>query len=251
MEERIWMERVMRMLLSAALLSACGEKQPPEPAGEPWAGLPPDQWPTILLTSHIRLGAMEFRDKANAFLIDVAGDTLAATCKHLFLAFENPDIQSIHFSGKLDSWTLYPRGSRADSFAVARLLNADAGEKIVKQYVINRDWLVFSLREKSPRVHPLKPRFGRLEKGTRVYLVGWTEDDGQQVIAGSLYESYDYKYLADFGGRDVGPFSGAPVLDADGRLVGIQSGAIGEMSWVNSTKYLKEVLERRPSRDAP
>ena len=47
------------------------------------------------------------------------------------------------------------------------------------------------------------------------------------------------------GDQDVSRFSGAPVIDTNGYLVGIHSGKIGDMSWVNSTKYLQEVLENR------
>lgn len=232
------------------LFLSCEDPPPPLPR-QPWIDLPPDQQPTILLTNRIRLGALEFDDKASAFLIDTGSDTLAATCKHLFLVFENPDIQAIDFADLLKSWTFYPRPSPDDSVRAAELLNADPDEKIIKRYIINRDWLIFSLAAPSPHLFPLEPRFGKLAKNEKVYLIGRGEDDLQQLIEGAIDETYDYTFTVDFGKRNVSPFSGSPVIDADGYLIGIHTGVISHYSWVNSTRYLQEVLESRETAELP
>ena len=236
---------VILLLLTGWVSFAC-EQPPPALPPQPWIDRPVDQWPTIALTSHIRLGPMDFRDRGGAFLIDTGTDTLAAAPKHLFLVFKNSDIQAIHFAGLPHSWTMSPQGDPSDSVVTRRLLNEDLQEKIIKQYLVNRDWLVFSVAAKVPSdIQPLKPRFGQLEKGQQVYLIGWTENGGQPVFTGTIYESYEYKYLIDFGEQDVAPFGGAPVVDNGGYLIGIHTGKIGEVSWVNSTRYLKEILESR------
>ena len=230
-------------IVAALQFLSCGKRPDPALPAESWISR--DPWPTIVLTSHIRFGPMEFHDKAGAFLIDTGTDTLAAAPKHLFLLFKNSDIQAIHFAGLPHSWTMYPRSNRADSSITRRLLNEDPQEKIIKQYVINRDWLVFSLAKNSPGIQPLKPRFGELEKDQQVHLIGWDASGGQPVFTGTIYETYKYKYLVDFGEQDVAPFSGAPVIDTSGYLVGMHTGKIGEVSWVNSTRYLKEILKGR------
>jgi hypothetical protein len=230
------------LLLLTPLVLSCKDPAPPLPR-QPWIDQPPDQQPTILLTNQIRLGAMEFDAKANAFLVDTGSDTLAATCKHLFLVFENPDIQAIDFADLLKSWTFHPRPAPDSSVRAARLLNADPNEEINKRYIINRDWLLFSLVAPSPHLFPLKPRFGKLAKNKKVYLLGRGEDGLQQLIEGAIDETYDYTFTVNFGERDVGPFSGSPVIDTDGYLVGIHTGVLGNYSWVNSTRYLQEVLE--------
>jgi len=237
MSAKIW----SFLLLLTPLFLSCEEPPPPLPR-QPWIDRPPARQPTILLTNRIRLGALEFDDKANAFLIDIGSATLAATCKHLFLAFENPDIQAIDFAGLLKSWTFYPRSSSDDSVRAAALLNADPDEKIIKRYIINRDWLQFSLAATSPHLFPLKPRFGKLAEKEKIYLIGRGEDLLQQLIEGVLDETYDYTFTVDFGERDVTPFSGSPVIDADGYLIGIHTGVLGNYSWVNSTRYLREFL---------
>ena len=233
------------LLIAATLLTLSCQRQQPTLPKEPWTDLPRDRWPTILLTSHIQLGSMDFRDKACAFLVDTGTDTLAAACKHLFLAFKNPDFQSIHFAGKLRNWSMYPRNNPEKSVVVDLLLNEDQEEEIIKQYVINRDWLIFSLKRSSPDILPLKPRYEKPSKGERLYLIGWAKEGEQRVYEGIIYQAYDYKFLVDMQDQDVSRFSGAPVIDTNGYLVGIHSGKIGDMSWVNSTKYLQEVLENR------
>jgi len=230
------------LLLLTPLLLSCKDPAPPLPR-QPWIDLPSAQQPAILLTNQIRLGAMEFDDKANAFLIDTGSDTLAATCKHLFLAFKNPDIQAIHFAGLLKSWAFNPQADPGHSVRAAALLNADPNEEINKRYIINRDWLLFSLTATTPHLFPLKPRFDKLAKNEKVYLIGRGEGDRQQLIAGVLDETYDYTFTVDFGERDVGPFSGSPIVDAGGYLIGIHTGVLGNYSWVNSTRYLQEILK--------
>jgi len=232
------------LIPAALVLLSCEQERPALPR-EPWMDLPQDQWPPIVLSNHIQLGGMNFQDKACAFLVHAGADTFAVTCKHLFLAFQSPDIQSIHFGGRLKTWAMYPKGSREDTILVDELLNADPDEKIIKQYVINRDWLIFSMAKKSFLIQPLRPRFGELEEDEKLYLIGWTEDDAQRAYEGKLYKAFDYKYLVDVDGRDLAGLSGAPVIDANGYLVGINSGGLGEFLWVNSTRYLKEVLENR------
>ena len=234
-----------RTAVAAMLLCcACARDLPPQ-IPEPWASEPVASWPQIVLTNDIRVGVQHHRGKGGAFLVASAGDTLAAATKHLLLALKGEQFQAVSFDGLDWRWTVYPRTSPADSVALSRLLNADPQEQLVKAYVVNRDWLVFELAGAAPAVQPLQLATAAPVPGQLVYLVGWSAAGSQQVYRGRVDYAFDYKVLIDFGDAEVGHLSGAPLLDEGGHLVGIYSGRIGSVSWINSTRYLREVLAQR------
>ena len=231
-----------RIAVAAMLLGcACARDLPPQ-IPEPWASEPVASWPQIVLTNDIRVGVQHHRSKGGAFLVTAAGDTLAAAAKHLLLALKSEQLQTVSFGSLVWHWTVYPRATPSDSVALSRLVNADPQEQLIKAYVVNRDWLVFELAGTAPAVQALQLAASPLAPGQLVYLVGWSADGSQQVHRGIVDDAFDYKVLIDFGDADVGHLSGAPVLDAGGHLAGIYSGRIGAVSWINSTRYLREVL---------
>lgn len=233
-------------VISLALCCGCGQPEPQLPATS-WASAPCSQWPQIVLTNRIRLEAQAYDGKGGAFLVNTGHDTLAAAAKHLLLALRSEELQTVDFTGLRWHWSVYPRTTPTDSVSVARLVNARPDEALIKSYVVNRDWLLFALADSPPNVEPLRPRYREVAAGEAVWLVGWDSTGHQRVHKGLVQKPYPYKFLADFAGADVAAMSGAPVLDARGLLVGLHSGPIGSLSWINSTKYLNEILTGLPA----
>ncbi len=237
------MPRAALACLCLALWTGCGRPEPePEPPPAAWAGEPPGAWPEVVLTNRFQVDT-QFRDgRGGAFLVDTGDDTLAVAAKHLLLPLRSQRLQAVDFSGLTWYWTVYRRTAPADSARVSRLVNADPEEELVRAYVVNRDWLVFDLAEAPPGVEPLRPRYTAVTTGERVWLIGWDASGNQKVVAGEVESTHPYTYLTDFSTADVTAMSGAPVVDARGLLVGLHSGTLGQLSWVNSTRYLREIL---------
>ena len=108
---------------------------------------------------------------------------------------------------------------------------------------------MLELKNGKNEIFPLKIRFTPLEKGEIVYALGW-----------SMYqENLSYPELTKLKCyRDEGNYyyvqtisknsnqrgkSGSPVIDKNGYLVGIVSGAEGNLGVIGSVKYLANLLD--------
>lgn len=194
-------------------------------------GVSEKQFPPISLVNHYEYysGEHKHNQLGTAFLLKYRNDTFAITAKHM-LAFLKPDsIKKLTLDNFISKWTMSPLNKRNEVVVIDKLLNEDKNEELKSKEKFKTDWLIFSIKENNANVQPLEFRETPLNKGEKCYAIGWTRHmkEGDQRV-------YEFKYYKSKGTHHImkhklipdkfGGLSGAPVVDTDGKLVGIVSG---------------------------
>ena len=225
--------RFLALLLMATFSAAGCSRAPaatPAPAsapatrpGEPWARLPPDQWPQLVLTNAATFEGHSPLRGASAFLMRAPdGEVLVGTAKHLIKSAGGvePPLPIRQLDAALESWKVYPR-------TVPEVAVAAKGRAVTVNREGGHDWLLLHLADRAVSLPAtvLTPRLRPAQVGETVYLVGVPYDDHsslQNVYKGVVtarpsknYFTYEFEPPVHISG-----FSGAPILDADGLLVG-------------------------------
>jgi hypothetical protein len=243
-------ERGIPLVVLSFLLAA----PPASAADAPWFENPPESWPRIALVNQITYTDKHHPIAGCSFLVSVKGDTLAATAKHILKYFRSEPMDAVAFEGTLERWQAFPKDHPEDVVVFDRLVNEDPHESI-EAIPAKRDWLLFTVEERSPRIHVLELRESPLVVGERVYIVGWrySDRDCPQVIYEGNYVESDggtvlisTDVLAD---NTMPGLSGAPVIDATGRVIGLMSQKAGKMERLASVEYPLEVLRTRSQTD--
>ena len=164
------------------------------------------------------------------FLLKHGKDTLAITAKHILKVIKSDQMKSVSFENNIKSWCLYPLTKNTETVIIDRLLNENKSELLADKSTYINDLLVFSIKENHSKVKPLEIRDSALIQGEKLYVIGWTRkmESGEQRV----YEFEFYKIIGDrillkdiIVPEQFGGLSGAPVVDENGKVVGIVSGA--------------------------
>jgi len=163
------------------------------------------------------------------FLLKLDQDTFAVTAKHLIKFIKSDEMKGISFDGGIKNWTLFNLSKPSEKVLVDKLLNENKEEPILEKSTYEDDWLLFSIKENRSKTKVLEARDTPLNQGEKLYVVGWT-----RKMESGLQRVYEFEYLKTVGKRillkDVivpeqfGGLSGAPVVDDNGKVVGIISG---------------------------
>lgn len=196
------------------------------PAVEPWVRKPTSEWPQIVLTNEAVFDGHTPLRGSSAFLIRTQGNRiLAATAKHLLGAGGGvePPVSTKELSEVLRSWRVHPRTMPETAVDLGAL--SGSGEDLP-----GCDWLLLTVKRSSDRLpaYPLRPRSQPVRVGEKVYLIGcpYSEPNAKQnVYVGKVTErKHDrFRYDLDPPVRLNG-FSGAPIVDRRGNVVGIMTG---------------------------
>lgn len=259
------MKRSLLNILFVLILPFDGFSQ----AIEEWTKAPKEQWPRVVLTNHVQFQNGDryidpsFSYAGNGFLIDTGRDTLAATVKHVLWVARNRKSKSVQVNGDLDTWVMKTKGDSPDSVVIDQLINEDSTEMLEgsSSTILERDWLIFSVKNGSSKIRPLKPRFTTVKPGEAVYIIAYFYSDTIVGIhRGKVLEKIgmDIIIMPDkedsFSGTGV---SGSPVIDANGLLIGIYSTSTADpttgknVSVAAGTEYLKDVLSRKSNLNVP
>lgn len=245
------MKKLGITIFSLVLLTS-GCKNAPEIIKESWIEKPLSQWPCFSLTNEISFKDTTYKDFANSFLINTGYDTLGISCKHLFIVFENQlELRTIDLGSNFDYWMLYPKSNKEKNVFTKRLINKDSKEYIGQFNTLKvRDWILFEIDKQNLDLYPLKIRHTPIKTNEFVYAVGWgmkQKDNSKPVLIKlqcikNLGDYYYYKTLK----TDAQPHgrSGSPVIDKNGYLVGIISGAEGNLGVMGSVNYLEKMFEK-------
>lgn len=184
--------------------------------------------------------------------MDTGEDTLGVTCKHVFMVFEKRHgLEHVDLGNLSVRWEMVSPERPGLVAETGRLVNADPEERIGAFNTLKvRDWLLFELEEVPEDVYPLKVRYAPVRKGEIVHAVGWSweqerRDRPQRVELECFMQQGPYFYTRTLseGARPEGT-SGSPVIDAKGYLVGIVSGAEGNLGVIGSVEYLQGTFEK-------
>lgn len=197
-----------------------------EQPAEPWAKLPPDQWPQMVLTNRAAFKHRTSLQGASAFLLQGdSGTVYAATANHLL--GENggvkPEVPRASLDSELLSWELFPRTEPAKIHRVAGL----ASHAPVSP---GNDWLILRFAERPERLPatPMHLRATPVKVGEQVHLIGvpYSEPTRPQnvytgkVTARGFGDRFRYNLSPPV---DIRGFSGAPIVDDAGLVVGVMT----------------------------
>ncbi len=238
---------IISCVIITILFAVISCKQDPDVKKEPWIDQPVAQWPDFALTNRIRFTDTTYTDLANAFLVDTGKDTIGVSCKHWFMVFaSHQGLSSIDLGKNFIDWKFYPQNKPEHFVLIKRLINRDDNEPIGQFNTLKvRDWIIFELQKKSRDIYPLKIRYTPVKQNEIVYAVGWgikkPKSDYPAVAKLQCYKqmgNYFYVDTIESDGHPEGT-SGSPVIDQNGYLVGIVSGAEGKLGVIGAVKYLK------------
>ena len=213
-------------------------------------------FPLIAMTNHVEY----FDSTANnplagcSFLLETQKGNFAVTCKHSLWVAKSEVMKGVHFEGTLKEWRMRRKDDTTKYVITDKLLNEDRNE-LIGENNVNSDYLLFSIKENNSDVKPLKLRETKLTMGEPVYIVGWSFADKagpQRVYNAKYFKSIENRILIEHeDNRNIAGTSGAPVVDADGNLVGIVSNYTFDketQKWYGSpcsTEYLRKILEQQ------
>ena len=236
---------------------------------ETWIEKPKEQWPTIALVNEVLYkngdtyedpSLREIGYAGTGFLIDTGKDTLAVTAKHVLWIARNRKSNTVNINDDLEKWIMRPKSS-TNVILMDKLLNEDNKEVLVgeESTIMERDWLIFSIKKTPKEVHPLKVRYIPLKPGEKIYRISNPYQSKTTVIYESRVirtEGTDIFMETDTTRLKPGS-SGSPVIDANGYLVGIQSSAFGDpktgkdVEIAVSTSYLQAFLQGKKGYNEP
>ena len=207
----------------AAAQTAIASAPATRPAPPPWLAKQPDQWPQIVLSHNVRYRDGQGWQGASGFLMKLPnGAVTGATARHVLGDSPKPAA----LKDVLESWTMSPRTMPERKVAIRGL-----AMKLQTPTPDSPDTLDCLLLETAPmRVWPVEVLIARttaVEVGETVYLIGVAYEDKapQRVYQGTVRRrtegAFAFEYQATF---DTRGFSGAPVLDAEGDVAGINLG---------------------------
>ncbi len=196
------------------------------PASQPaelWAKAVPQRWPQLVLTNKASFTGHTPLEGASAFLMRMPdGEILVGTAKHLIkkAGGVEPPIALADLDRALTRWEVFPRTKPTLTLEAKGLAENTSRENA-------HDWLL--LRLVDPRVKlpatPLTPRLKPAQVGETVYLIGvpYTDQNSAQnvykgVVTARPHRSYfTYEFSPPV---HISGFSGAPIVDANGLLLG-------------------------------
>ncbi len=238
----------LSLIIVLLFFSSCSNKETPV-VKEPWIEKSVSEWPELVMTNSVEFADTTYRNIANAFLINTGSDTLAVTCKHIFMVFRKETNNRIDLYDNFQSWKIYPKGKVEKSLRLGSLINKNKNEETGEFNMLKiRDWIIFRLDEKSDFT-PLKIRTRPVSEGEIVYALGWaykqnTEDPS--LVKMQVYKNLGVYFYVNTLTQNVDPAgrSGSPVIDKNGYLVGIISGAEGNLGVIGGVPYLIQQLDK-------
>ena len=197
-----------------------------------------------------------FEYAGTGFLLDTGKDTLAVTAKHILWIAQPKQLERVAINGQIEKWWLHPKGDTTEGVYLDQLLNEDPAEMLggPTGTIGQRDWLIFSIKEMKGKLPALKARYTPVKQGEKLYYPACPYQSKDcilgeaEVLTGHGNRIVFTKEVPGF----IGGASGSPLVDSQGRVVGVLGGTSvhpenGEPALYGiSTHYLKKVLSKSP-----
>lgn len=208
-----------------------GESAPEASANEThlipkWVSIPPADWPQLVLTNAARFEGHTPLRGASGFLVrNSESEVFYATALHLLGANGGvrPELEEAKLDAVFKNWSVNPRTRSGEQAQLAGLAGAPNSDP-------NSDWVVLRLAEPERTLpsEPLLLRKTPVVIGEKVYLIGvpYSEKErAQNVYVGEVTErKFGDRFRDDIDPPvDIRGFSGAPILDVEGRVVGVMT----------------------------
>ncbi len=216
---------------------------------ETWIEKPVSEWPELVMTNKVEFIDSTYTNLGNAFLIEAGSDTFAVTCKHIFMLFREETNNSINLGNNFKQWQIYPKGKPQKAIRLGELVNENRNEETGEFNTLkSRDWIIFKTNHKSDFT-PLKIRTRPVSNGEIVYALGWAfkqTSENPSLIKMQVFRNLGPYFYTTTSTKNVDPAgrSGSPVIDKNGYLVGLVSGAEGQLGVMCGIPYLNEQLNK-------
>ncbi len=242
------MKYTVIIIFSVLILSSCGSGDEITQKEE-WADKPLSEWPELVFTNNIVFKDTTYTGIANSFLVDTGNDTIGVTCKHIFLIFKHEELPVIDLGGNFIRWKAYSKENKEKYMLFGEMINKNSDEMVDAYNTLKgRDWLLFKVDNIPEGFTPLKIRTKPLQKDEIIYCFGWpyAQKEGRpSLVKMEMFRNAGPYYYINSLTENVDPAgrSGSPVIDADGYLVGIVSGAEGNLGVICNVNYLDQFIK--------
>lgn len=215
-----------------------------------WMQKPQSEWPQITMINRIEYLDKNYPMAGCGFLLDTGDEILAATAKHILIFFKSDSMETVSFNNALRFWKMFPKSNPEDVVVVDKLINENPEEPL-EHIPPEKDWLLFTIKERSQNIQPLKFRSSPIQEGETVYIIGWrySDKDCPQVV-------YERNFVKSEGGsflittkeladNTMPGLSGSPVIDSKGYLLGLMSQKAEKMERPSSIEYPGKIIAER------
>lgn len=204
-----------------------------------------------VLVCDVKFKNPKFNNKhaGSGFLLNYKGKTFACTAKHVLFFAKTDSMKTISFNNSLKSWSFTSKVNPENKVIAGKLLNENTNETLTMPP--KGDWLVFEIKSKPSKnivVHKL--RKAPLRGGEHLYFMGYPYKSLKPIkVKGSFIGfTKDKNLKLDVSKGIYNGCSGGPVVDEEGKLVGLVS-----MGYFNkkenkmifeptSTGYFKQIV---------
>jgi hypothetical protein len=201
----------------------------PEPAEFPVYKIINDN--QVLLTNSADFKGHTSLYGASAFLVEHKNKTYAVTAKHLIgeQGEVRPEIQPAELGSSILNWKMFPRvplNEPRDTVII--------GKEQMNYDELSTDILMLPVENNQFDILRLKANFNLPERGDDLFIIGcpYSEGDCKQNIYDVVFESYNPGTAAlivtSSKKIEINGFSGAPLLDIQGNVVGVIVGMLEE-----------------------
>lgn len=177
----------------------------------------------ILLTNEYQFNT-EYGYGASSFLIKAKNDTLLCTAKHLLgeAMGISPEVKTEKFNSIFVYWKAFPRSDKISNDTIF-------GTKLITEQANDIDIILQDCKlGKRNDIIALTPRFSKAKKGEKFEIIGceYSNSECHQQVYYATMDSYEdglilLKSETKF---EANGFSGAPVIDSTGLVIGVLSG---------------------------
>lgn len=186
---------------------------------------PAEEWPQIVLTNRASFEGSSGLNGASAFLLrsSASEETWIASARHLIgrMGGVQPSLIEVaadvgRFNARLERWRVHPR-TQPNRFVDANALATSA---------VFGDWVLLSVeRQDSLPANPVMLASRKARVGDAITLVGCPYSERactQNLYRGHVLEEVDNGFTFDVTPHvNIRGFSGAPILNEDGNVVGV------------------------------
>ena len=166
------MKKHYYLFLFLIFLGCQNQEKPVEK--EPWIEKPTSQWPNLVLTNTINFKDTVYKDIANSFLVNTGYDTIAVSCKHIFMVFRNNGLNTIDLGENFLDWNMHLKGQNDKNIELDELINKNSQEVIGEFNTLkDRDCIIFNIAQQNKDIYPLKIRTNPIREGEIIYSFGW------------------------------------------------------------------------------